>query len=144
MIEDLLEIKSFSSKHLQAARQSNLIVSSWKLKWSHKYYTHIQGQLNIADKLYCNYLLGYQKATRWKGYIPMVIGESCIGTNRIFVWHLMPEIMTRKNAGDNTSWQWQGELVLSMQLSKQWKNDSIWQPFIYLTLVLIFISGLII
>ena len=37
--------------------------ASGKLKQSHKYYTQVQGQLSVANKLYCDFLFGHRKAT---------------------------------------------------------------------------------
>jgi len=64
--EGLLEIKClFSIKHHPARQPEKVtfLLASGKLKWSHKYYTQVQGQLNIADKLYCDFLFGHQKVT---------------------------------------------------------------------------------
>ena len=59
--EELLKIKCpFSVKDFHPARQADKVTflsASGKLKWSHKYYTHVQDQLSVANKLYCDFFV---------------------------------------------------------------------------------------
>ena len=105
----LLEIKCpFSVKDLHPARQTDKVTflsASGKLKRSHKYYTQVQGQLSIADKLYCDFFVWtpkgylmeriYPNASLWEKIVPKL--------TEFFVHYLLPEIMTRNIADGNAN-----------------------------------------
>ena len=89
-----------ASPSCQATRQTNLLSTSGKLKRSHKYYTQIQDQLSIADKLYCDFFVWTPKGYLVERIYPDAnLWEKIVqNLTEFFVQHLIPEIMTRKKA----------------------------------------------
>ena len=103
----LVEIKCpFSAKNFkpdEIKEKLTFISQNGKLKRSHKYYIQIQGQLSIADKDFCDFVIWTPKCLIVERiYRDINLWEKMEKKlTEFFVQHVLPEIMTRSSASGN-------------------------------------------